>query len=280
MTLRQALSEGFGLLSRAGVDTPVLDATVLLAEAMGVSKERLLADLPEEMADSPYAEFRRYLSMRLQGLPVSYIRRKKEFYGLELYVDERVLVPRPETETLVEIALELARASGGEPRLHDACTGSGCIAVACSRSLAAIEASVSDISGAALEVCALNCRRHLGRELPSAVSDLLSGVTGPFDLLTANPPYLTDAELEAMRSARWPEPELALAGGPDGTDLARRLIREAPGLLSAGGSLVMEIAPAQAAALSADMERARYRDINVHPDLSGRDRVISGRRAA
>jgi len=277
VTIRQALGEAYGILTAGGVETPVLDATVLLSHALGVTKERLLADLPEAVDGEGYAAFRRFLDLRLRGIPVSYIRRRKEFYGLEFLVDERVLVPRPETETLVEAAIELAAAEPGAVTLHDACTGSGCVAIACAYALPELGVSVSDISPEALEVCAANSRAILGRELPAARSDLLAGVAGRFDIITANPPYLADEEMAMMRVRRWPEPELALAGGPDGTAVARRLAAEAREHLSPGGRLLVEIGPKQAGAIWEELEGRGYEGIRVFRDLAGSDRVIAAR---
>jgi release factor glutamine methyltransferase len=281
VTIRQALGEAYGVLTAGGVDTPVLDATILLSYALGVTKERLVADLPETVGPDVYAAFRRFLALRLQGIPVSYIRRRKEFYGLEFLVDERVLVPRPDTEALVEAAIEQAGAdvagAAAAATLHDTCTGSGCVAIACAFTLPDLAVSVSDVSPAALEVCAANSRALLGRELPAVRSDLLSGVSGRFDLITANPPYLTDLEMEGMRDRRWPEPELALAGGPDGTAVSRRLAAEARAHLAPGGSLLMEMAPPQAGALWEELERLGYEGIRVYRDLAGRDRVLAAR---
>jgi len=277
VTVRDALGEAYGVLSAGGVETPVLDATLLLSEALGVRKERLLADLPEPLPEPGLAVFRRFLDMRLRGIPVSYIRRRKEFWGLEFTVDERVLVPRPETETLVESVLALAREGPGPRSLHDACTGSGCIAIACAHAIPALSVSVSDLSPGALELCRANALRLLGRELDAVVSDLLASVSGRFDLLTANPPYLTDAEVARMRASGWPEPELALAGGPDGMALARRLLRQARDRLSAGGSLFLECAHPQAAELCAELRGAGYEGVRSIPDLSGGPRVVTGR---
>jgi release factor glutamine methyltransferase len=275
MTVREALREGYVAL--AGVDSPVLDATLLLAEAAGVSKERLLADLPETLEASSIEAYRVFLDLRLHGQPVSYIRRRKEFYGLEMYVDERVLVPRPETETLVACALELAREHGGRVRLHDACTGSGCVAIACAYNYS-LDASVSDISPLALEVCACNSRRHLGRELTASVSDLLEAVTGPYDIITANPPYLADVEARRMREGGWPEPTLALVGGEQGVELALRLVAQAVERLAPGGTLLVEIAPDQAAALVSALAAHGYGSVRTVCDLAGRARVVAGRR--
>jgi len=195
-------------------------------------------------------------------------------------VDERVLVPRPETELLVERALAAAREAAGPVRLHDACTGSGCVAIACAHELRELEVSVSDLSPDALEVCRSNARRLLGRELDARVSDLLAAVPGPFEVVTANPPYLTDDEVARMRADGWPEPELALAGGPDGTDAARRLIPQALARLVPGGTFLMEIAPAQADELAGELERAGFREVRALDDYSGRARLLAGRAAA
>jgi release factor glutamine methyltransferase len=279
VTVREVLSEAYGVLRAGRVDTPVLDATVLLSEALGVRKERMLADLPETVPPSSLAAFRSFLDMRLRGIPVSYIRRRKEFWGLEFMVDERVLVPRPETEILVEHVLALARQLSPTARLHDACTGSGCIAIACAHELPALVVSVSDLSPDALAVCRSNASRLLGRELDSRISDLLEGVCGPFDIVTANPPYLTSDEVARMRAEGWPEPELALSGGPDGTALARRLIPQARGRLAPGGSLFLEIAPAQAGPLGEELERSGFAGVRAISDFSGRSRVLTGRAA-
>lgn len=277
MTIREALGEGYRALSVSRIETPVLDATLLLSEALGITKERLLADLPEVLPDAGLAAFRGFLDRRLRGIPVSYIRGRKEFYGLEFLVDERVLVPRPETETLVESVLSLAGATPDAMSLHDACTGSGCIAIACAHALPSLSVSVSDLSPDALQLCRTNARRLLGRELGAVVSDLLASVDGRFDLITANPPYLTDEEVAGMRASGWPEPQLALAGGPDGMEPSRRLVRQARDRLAAGGSLFLECAPAQAAELFAELGGAGYEGVRIILDLSGNARVLTGR---
>jgi release factor glutamine methyltransferase len=277
MTARSLLKQGYDILFFAEVETPLLDALVLLAHALGTTKERLMASLPDPVAPEAEAIFRGLVDQRCAGMPVSYIRRVKEFYGLDFYVDERVLVPRPDTEVVVEKVLRVLR---GDPRLrrvHDACTGSGCIAVALKSAVPALEVSASDISGPALEVAAANARSILGNELPSWRSDLLEAVPGPLDIIACNPPYLRDDEVADMRRLRWPEPELALAGGTDGTAIAQRLIRASPERLVPGGWLILEAAPAQFARLYAFMDQAGFHSIDVEKDLGGRDRVIAGR---
>jgi release factor glutamine methyltransferase len=291
LTVRAALEHGKSLLFYGEVETPLLDATVLLSEALGVSKERLLASLPDPLREEPYQRYLGFLDRRLAGYPVSYIRGRKEFYSLEFLVDERVLVPRPETETLVEEALGLLAASRDTPRgrgpgrVHDACTGSGCVAIAVKHTRPELEVSASDLSRDALTVARLNARRLLARargglrshgELRLYRSNLLARVRGRYELIIANPPYLTDHEVESMQKVGWPEPAAALRGGPDGTELLRRLIHQAPRRLVRAGHLLLEAAPPQMECLRAEMTAAGFRDVTVLPDLAGRGRVIRG----
>jgi release factor glutamine methyltransferase len=278
MTVGSALSHGKKRLFYAEVDTPMLDATVLLSEATGTSKERLLASLPEPLDPEGWRRYRSFLDQRCAGLPVSYIRGRKEFFSLEYEVDSRVLVPRPDTELLVEQALELLGAGGGRERVHDACTGSGCVAIALKASVPGLRLSGSDISREALQVAVRNARRLLpGVRIPLYRSDLLSRVPGRYDLITANPPYLSDGEVEDMKKVGWPEPELALRGGADGTDLLRGLIRQARRKLRRGAWLLLEASPAQMPALRRELAVQGYAEVAVIPDLSGRERVIKAR---
>ncbi len=277
MTARDLLQQGYDKLFFAEVETPVLDALVLLAHALATTKERLLAALPDPVPPEAEAAYRGMIDRRCAGTPVSYIRRIKEFYGLEFYVDERVLVPRPDTEVLVEKVLQLIRGDPRLTRVHDACTGSGCVAVALKNAVPDLQVSASDISAPALEVAEANARAILGAPLPAVRSDLLDAVAGPLDLISSNPPYLRDDEMADMRRLRWPEPELALAGGTDGTAVAERLIRAAPARLAPGGWLVLEAAPRQYHKLYALMDQAGFHSIDVEKDLGGLDRVIAGR---
>lgn len=277
MTIRALLTRGYDTLFFAEVQTPLLDAVVLLAHATGSTKEKLLASLPEEVPPGVDERFREFLDLRCSGVPVSYIRRAKEFYGLDFYVDERVLVPRPDTEVLVEKVLQLTKSDPRLRRIHDSCTGSGCVGICVKNARAELDVSASDISPEALEVAALNADRLLGAALPSFQSDLLSDVPGSFDVIASNPPYLRDDEVSDLMKLGWREPALALAGGRDGTVLAERLIRSAPARLAPGGWLVLEAAPAQFNKLFALMDQAGFSSIDVEKDLAGSSRVIAGR---
>jgi release factor glutamine methyltransferase len=283
ITVQAALQRGQSTLFYAEVETPLLDATVLLGEALGLSKEQLLACPEAPVQEEGWRRFQEFLDRRCRGIPVSYIRRKKEFFSLEFYVDERVLVPRPDTEALVEEALRLLDRRLGDsrreaPLVHDACTGSGCVAIALQHSRPGLLVSASDISPGAEEVFRLNCRRLLGRELPFHRSDLLEQVAGPYDLITANPPYLRDGEVEGMRKVGWPEPREALAGGRDGTSLLAALVRQAPARLAPRGFLLLEADPAQAPFVRQRLLTAGFQEVEVVPDLGGRPQVIRGRR--
>jgi release factor glutamine methyltransferase len=279
MTVGGALNRGKERLFYAEVDTPMLDATLLLSEALETSKERLLASLPDPLDPEHWQHYSELLDLRCAGQPVSYIRRRKEFFSLEYYVDRRVLVPRPDTEVLVEEALRLLEADPLIQRVHDACTGSGCVAIAVKHSFPTVRVSGSDISRGALQVAALNARRLLPESrIRLYRSDLLARVPGRYDLITANPPYLTDGEVENMGKIGWPEPALALKGGIDGTDLLRRLIRQAHRKLRARGYLLLEASPAQMSRLQRELADQGYGEIAVIPDLAGRDRAIRARR--
>ena len=281
MTVGGALNQGKERLFYAEVDTPMLDATLLLSEALEVSKERLLASLPDPLDPDRWRQYSELLDLRCAGQPVSYIRRKKEFFSLEYYVDPRVLVPRPDTEVLVEEALRLLESDPLIQRVHDACTGSGCVAISLKHSFPTVRVSGSDISREALQVAAMNARRLLPAEgFRLRRSDLLARVPGRYDLITANPPYLTDGEVENMRKIGWPEPALALRGGIDGMDLLRRLTRQALGKLRPRGYLLLEASPAQMKLLERELAGLGYGQIEVIPDLAGRARVIRARRQA
>ena len=281
MTIQGALLSCEEEFRAAGCDTPRLDALVLLAENIKKCKAFLFSHGEDNLSQEEEAAYEKMRLLRVSGLPVAYIVRKKEFYGLEFYVGERVLVPRPDTEILVDTALEIIRREPNITCIHDVCTGTGCIAISLAYTLSragAVDAQVSasDISPAALEVFRLNCRALLGRLLPHSAADLLAGTPPGLGMITANPPYLKTEEFRGMRG--WPEPELALNGGEDGLDIIRRLAEEAADYLIEDGWLLMEASGAQAAAIKAMLESRFWRDIQVIRDLAGQERVIAARR--
>jgi release factor glutamine methyltransferase len=172
------------------------------------------------------------------------------------------------------------RVGGKEPsiRLHDACTGTGCVAIAVKHRYPGVAVSCSDRSREALDACRRNSRSLLGSPLPAHSSDLLSRVKGRYHIITCNPPYLSDEAVDQMKAGGWPEPELALRGGGDGTQSAVEMARQALAMLETGGALMMEGDPHQMDPLNASMKRLGYRDIRILDDMSGNPRIITGRR--
>ncbi len=272
MTVRQAVFEGVKWLR--SVETPLLDAIVLLSHAAGWSKERLLASYPEEIPPEVSQSFQRFIDLRLQGIPVSYIRQSKEFYSLEYCVGPGVLVPRPETEVLADAVVELARNRPDIRRVHDACTGTGCVAITVKHELPELDVSASDISEEALSYFGRNSKNLLGGELSHTRSDLLENVTGVFDVIAANPPYIPSESWAAMAAAGWPEPALALDGGPDGLSLYKRLIPQSVSHVKSKGVLLLEADPSQFDAIRKLLVQNGFHNAIIYTDLAGRERVI------
>jgi release factor glutamine methyltransferase len=269
-SVRDALSAAEDALRAAGCDTPRLDAELLLAHAMGVSRETLFMDTASAVSPAAARRAMELIRRRVAREPVAYITGVKGFRHIDLAVDRRVLIPRPETELLVEVALGLT--SGA--RVHDVGTGSGAIALALKQERTDAEVVACDISDDALAVARGNAER-LGLEVTFVQSDLLAGVPGDaFFLIASNPPYVAEADLAGLEpEVAVHEPRLATAAG-DGFDVYRRLLPDAAARLAPGGALVLECGAGQAGALVAELERLGYRDPGVDSDLAGIERVV------
>jgi release factor glutamine methyltransferase len=259
--------------------TPKLDAELLLAHALAWPRARLLAERAHLPAPEQAASFAAMVARRAAQEPVAYIVGLKEFYGLDFFVDPRVLVPRPETELLVELAL--AAASRLTPRasrllIADIGTGSGAIAVALAAHLPGATVYATDLSADALAVAARNVERHaLAGRVTLLRGDLLAPLPAPVDLIVSNPPYTVLAEVEPNVLAH--EPHLALEGGPDGAAVYRRLLATAPRYLRPGGALLLEIGAWQGELVAGLLRKALpSASVTVHQDLAGRDRVVVG----
>ena len=292
MDIRSALREASALLENS--ETPFLDAGLLLASVLGISREKLLASYPEELPDQELKEFRKLIEKRLKGIPVSYLLNRKEFFGRTFYVDERVLVPRPDTEILVETALGIISEifserqgqikTTGAPwtpvRLIDICTGTGCvpitIALETGKLYPGLQISAGEISPEAMEVFRINAEKLGTPEIKLYKSDLLSDIPEKFDIITSNPPYIKTGETADMKNSGWPEPALALDGGEDGLDLIRKLAAQSAGKLNPGGWLMMEAGWDQMIDIRIIMEENGFSNVTVLKDLAGRDRVIMG----
>ncbi len=266
-----ALRGAVGELRAAGVPTPELDAGLLLAEALGVERATLIADPDRPLGESQLRRFEELLARRRAREPVAYILGRKAFRHIDLSVDQRVLIPRPETELLVELALELPPGA----RVADVGTGSGAVALALAHERPDLELIATDRDAGALAVARANAGR-LGIALELVEADLLVGVAGPFDAVLCNPPYVTEHEWPQLvpEIVRY-EPPQALLGGPDGLDVIRRLVSGAAA--ASARTLAIEVGQGQADAVAALMRAAGFARAERHRDLAGIERVVVGR---
>jgi release factor glutamine methyltransferase len=283
--VEECLATGMLVLERAGVDTARLDAECLLAETLGLARWELLLQRHRRLSPDEFGRCLGLLQRRESREPLAYLLGRKEFWSLSLAVSPGVLVPRPETETLVEAALTLL-AGVAAPRIVELCSGSGAVALALARELPTARLVATDISWKALRVARANAAAHgLAARIRWRRGDLWRALEGePWaeaaDLVVANPPYIPTGDLAAlMPEVRW-EPRRALDGGPDGLAVIRAILATTPACLRAGGALALEIGAGQAEAVAGLFAAdGRYAPVRVFADLAGRPRVIAARRA-
>jgi release factor glutamine methyltransferase len=273
MTLQQALLQGTSLLEDAGIAAPRLTAEVLLGHALGQERTFLYAHSERELREVEWIHYGRYLHERLNGKPTQYITGRQEFYGREFRVTPDVLIPRPETELVVETALAVGR---GARHIVDAGCGSGAIAITLQLETGALVAG-TDISTAALAVAAENGQR-LGARVDWVRCDLLSAVAAAsVDMIVSNPPYVPLGDRAGLqREVRDYEPEVALFAGPTGFEIYEKLVADAARVLRPGGWLVLELGYTSKDRVTA-MLGAGWRDLRVVPDLAGIPRVLAAR---
>jgi release factor glutamine methyltransferase len=269
-SVRDALDSAVIALTAAGCDTPRLDAELLLAAAIGVDRAAIVSDPGRELDPDAARRFMDYAARRREREPVAYILGRKGFRAIELDVDPRVLIPRPETEHLVDALLELPEGS----RVCDIGTGSGAIALALKHERPDLDVVATDASAEALEVARANARR-LGLEVEFHHGDLLAGVGARLDAIVSNPPYVEDGAELAPDIVRY-EPSLALRAGPGGLDLISRLL-PAAGATDAH-TVALEIGAGQSAAVAVLLRGAGFPRVDAVADLAGIERVLVGRR--
>jgi release factor glutamine methyltransferase len=269
--VRDALDSAVVALQAAGVDTPRLDAEVLLAHVLGVDRARLVIDSDRAVEGGAVRAFQDAVRRRAMGRePVAYITGVRGFRRLDLHVDGRVLIPRPETETLVEAALDLPRGA----RVVDVGTGSGAIALALKDERPDLDVVATEASAAALAVARANAVR-LGLDVTFAEGDLLAGVDGEVDAVISNPPYVEDGAALMPEIARH-EPPAALYAGADGLAVIRRLAAQAGA--SAARFVALEVGWGQAAEVATVLRGAGFSATEARRDLAGIERVVVGRR--
>jgi release factor glutamine methyltransferase len=266
-----------------GIDTPRLDAECLLAAVLGSDRLRLYLDFDKPVEPDERVRFRELVRKRAsQRVPIAQLTGRKEFWSLSLEITPDVLTPRPETETLVEVALRLLPERDTGAHVLDVGTGSGAVALALARERPHARVVASEPSPAALAVARRNAAAlGLGGRVRFVEGALFEAFEAErFDLVVSNPPYLAEQEEDGLPPELAHEPRCALFGGSDGYAVLRPLVSDAAAHLAPGGTFAVELAPAQAETVARWCEGAGFEDVCIHVDLARRPRVVSGRRAA
>ena len=266
--------------TEAGIAGARLEAQLLLAHVLGCSRVQLYTGFDKPLAEGELAGYRALIKRRLGGEPVAYLLGEHEFWGLPLHVDASVLVPRPDTETVIEVARAVIADRAAPCRLLDLCTGSGAIALGLAKELPAATVIATDISAEAVAIATKNAERNkLSDRITVRHGDLFAPVAGEtFDLIASNPPYIATAVLATLSAEVRREPVLALDGGADGLVFYDRICREAASYLVPGGALVVEHGFDQAETVRERFERAGFTGITLVHDLGKNPRVTWGRR--
>lgn len=288
-TIRNILKWAISTLKKAEIDSPVINADTLLALVLSCDRTKLYTNPDEILNDSDISRYKKLINERIRHVPLQYITHHAEFMSLDFFVDERVLIPRPETEILVETVLEKARDkqhSDKKVTIIDIGTGSGNIAVSLAKYLSNAEIYASDISQEALAIAMTNVQRHkvvdnvhlLHGDLFDTFSSHIE--KGNVDFIVSNPPYVSESEWKNLEpELRDHEPYEALVGGKDGLCFYRQIIEDAHAWLKPEGYLVIEISETQATTIIKLMKNdGHYEDIEIIKDLQEKERVISARR--
>ncbi|HSD50172.1 MAG TPA: peptide chain release factor N(5)-glutamine methyltransferase [Candidatus Methylomirabilis sp.] len=290
-SIEECLASGTLLLERAGIESARLDAGCLLAYVLACPHWLLVLEQRRRLTREQFGRYLRLLQRREQREPLAYLLGTREFWSLPLAVSSGVLIPRPETETLVEATLaacaEVSPPASGRQVILDLCTGTGAIAIALARELPQVQVFATDRSRRALRIARTNAQAHgVADRIIFLRGNLWRALDGVMparqaDLVVSNPPYIPSSAIETlMPEVQW-EPRRALDGGPDGLEFHREIIRGAPWRLRPGGFLLLEIGADQASAARRLLEaEGSFEECRVIQDLAGRDRVIAARRAA
>lgn len=273
MTPRELIRRTAEQFRRADIPDPETDAALLLSHLTGRPQLELRLDLASELDPDTVRGFGKLTEKRLMHIPLQYLLGEAPFYRRMFLVDQRVLIPRPETELLCDWALEEIKPLAA-PRVLDLCCGSGCIGLTVKAEHPASSVILSDISPDALEVAAANASR-LNLEVSFRQADLLGGFeAASLDLIISNPPYIPSVDCDTLQPEVLCEPRLALDGGPDGCDLYRRIAAGAKNVLVPGGKLMMELGIGESPYLSSLLADLGYQDIRIRKDYAGIDRMI------
>ena len=275
MSIRDTLNQARKTLTINRIEDASLEAEVLLRHVLGLNRVQFYLQLSRELSADENENFRQLVRRRLNSEPTAYITGHREFYGLDFHVDNRVLIPRPESELLVETALALA-AKRPIGIIGDIGTGSGAIAISLALSFPRARIYATDVSSSALRVARMNCEKHnVTNRICLLQGDLLEPLPEPADLIVANLPYVREAELSQVNTRHF-EPSLALNGGHDGLETIRRISAQVSAKLRPGGALLLEIGLGQDEAMTAFFYRLfPSAEIKLVPDGNGINRVVS-----
>ena len=276
MNPRQLIRDTTAQFRDAGIPNPEVDSAALLSHVTGRAPLMLRLDTDTALTEAQLSAYDGLRQRRLQRVPLQYLTHEQPFLGHSFYVDERVLIPRPETELLAERVIEALRRMDA-PAALDLCCGSGCIGISAALAAPGAQVHAADLSPDALAVTRRNAEA-LGAHVTLHQGDLFGAVAGlQFDLIVSNPPYIPDGECPALQPEVLREPVLALDGGADGLDFYRRIAREALLHLTAGGMVFLEVGWDQAEAVCALMREAGFREARAHVDLQGILRMVEAR---
>lgn len=274
MTPRELIRQAAAQFRAAGVPDPEVDAALLLSHLTGRPPLMLRTDDWTALPEDALSAFAALAKRRLTREPLQYILHVQSFLGRDFHVDERVLIPRPETELLAERAIAALRQAGPGAKALDLCCGSGCIAVSMALEVPDAEVHACDLSGDALDVTRRNADA-LNARVTMHQGDLLHAVSGLiFDVIVSNPPYIPTSDCADLQQEVRQEPSMALDGGADGLDFYRRIALESAACLHPGGTLLLEVGRGQAEAVMAMLEQAEFADIKAHEDYQHIARMI------
>jgi len=276
----KTLNDAASRLQEKNIDSPRLDAEILLAHVLNCRRLNLYVDSDKILPLEIILKFNELINRRLKNIPVAYLVGKKDFMGLSFAVNENVLIPRPETEILTEFVGEFLRSTKNDVIFADLGTGSGAIPISILKFVKNARACAVDISEKALDVAKFNAQKfNVENRLEFFCGDLFSPLKGRiFNAIVSNPPYIPTKNLKTLQSEVKKEPQLALDGGKDGLNFYRRIISDAPKFLLNGGLLAVEIGINQANSVKKLFEQENFADIQIFKDLAGIERVVSGKK--
>lgn len=275
MKIQEILKNGIIKLKKSQVEEALLKAEMLMEHELGMSHEKLLVNYEQEMKDINIERFYQNIEKVIQGKPIQYITNSQNFYGLDFYVDENVLIPQPDTEILVEEVIKISKKIPQKTRILDICTGSGAIAIALDKNIEA-EITASDISKKALEIAKKNALKQQAK-IKFLESNMFEKIKGRFDFIVSNPPYIETETIKNLSSEVKNEPLLALDGGRDGLAFYRVLVEKSRKYLTDNGILAVEIGYNQKEKVIELFKKAGFCEVYSKKDFGGNDRIVVGK---